>query len=415
MVVVSTAPAAIEQLSAALAAVAAVDVHTLCDSRLVCGLDELLDLETRLRAVQARWLGAAETRDATAAECGRSTRWWLIEERNLSRADAGQRMKLAQQLPTYPTLEDAFAAGDVTDAQASVIVTGLLSCPVEVRDVVEKELVTLAATHAPFHLSQAIEVILARLGAGQDESEKFVRRHARRGVDLDQTFAGTGSLSGTLTPETYEALRLALVAAGGDGSQGPEDERSAAQRRHDALGVVANHYLAHADLPAVAGERPRVVVTIDRATLLAASCDTLAAERWATLDGGLPLPPETARRLACDAQLLPVAVDWDTGALDVGRTTRVWSSAARRASWIRDRGQCAFPKCKRAPADLHHIVWWSHGGRTDLDNAAWLCSFHHWLVHDGGWTLRRDPLRSYVFTGPHGREFAHPPRHTQPA
>lgn len=415
MSVVSTAPVAIEQLSAALGAVAALDVHDLSDSSLVCGIEELLTVESRLRAVQARWLGAADTRDSTVSECGRSTRWWLIEEHNLSRSDAGSRMNLARQLPAFPTLDDAFATGDVNAAQASVIAAGLRSCPLEVRDVVEKELVTLAATFTPFHLGQAVEAVLTRLGAGQDESERAERRHGRRGVDLDQTFAGTGSLSGTLTPEVYEAMRLAIAAAGGAATQGPEDDRSAAQRRHDALGAVASHYLAHADAPAVAGERPRVVVSIDRAALLAASCDTLAAGRWATLDGGLPLPPETARRLACDAQLLPVAVDWDTGALTLGRTTRVWSQAIRRAAWIRDQAGCAFPKCGRPPADLHHIVWWSNGGRTDLDNAAWLCSFHHWLVHEGGWKLRRDLDHHYVFTAADGREFGHPPRHRQPA
>jgi len=413
--VVSTAPAALEQLSTALAAVAALDVHDLADSSLVCGLEEMLTIEARLRAVQTRWLAAAEARDSTVSECGRSTRWWLIEEHNLSRSDAAGRIKLATQLPAYPALEDAFAAGDVTDAQAGVILAGLVSCPIEVRDVVEKELVALAASHAPFHLSQAVETILARLGAGQDEPDRFCRRHGRRGVDLDQTFAGTGSLSGTLTPDVYDAVRRAIDAAGGAAPQGPEDDRSAAQRRHDALGAVASHYLTHAGLPAVGGERPRVVVTIDRGALLDASRETLGTERWATLDGGLPVPPETARRIACDAQLLPVAVDWDTGALTLGRSTRVWSQAIRRTAWIRDHGRCAFPKCRRPPADLHHLVWWSAGGRTDLDNAAWLCTFHHWLVHEGGWTVRRDSERSYVFAGGDGREFGHPPRHSRPA
>ena len=428
---VSAAPAAIEQLSAALAAVAALDVHELSDASLVGGIEALLTVEAQLHAVQARWLGVADGRDATVAECGRSTRWWLIEEHNLSRAEAGSRMKLAQQMPAFLAIEAALAAGDVTATQAGVMVSGLLSCPVDVRDVVEKELVTLAATFTPFHLSQAVEAILARLGAGQDEADRVARRHGRRHVDLDPTFAGMGSLSGALTPETYEALRLALAAAGGATPSGAEDDRTAGQRRHDALGVVASHYLAHADLPAVAGDRPRVVVTIDRPSLLATSYDpraeqgssgadprgaaTAGEQRWATVDGGLPVPPETARRLACDAHLLPVAVDWDTGALDLGRTTRAWSQAIRRATWIRDGARCGFPKCRRPPADLHHIVWWSQGGRSDVDNAAWLCAFHHWLVHEGGWTLRRDLNRRYVFTAADGREFGHPPRHSQPA
>lgn len=402
----STAPAAVAQLSAALAVVAALDVHDMSESSLVCGIEELLAIEARLAAVQARWLGAADARDSTVSERGRSTRWWLIEECNLSRADAGARMKLAHQLPAFPTLEDAFMSGEVTAAQASVMVAGLLTCPIEVRDVVEKELVALAATFTPFHLSQAVDAVLARLGAGRDESERLERRYGRRGVDLDPTFAGTGSLSGTLTPEVYEALRLAIAAAGSATPQGGEDDRSATQRRHDALGIVANHFLAHADVPAVAGERPRVVVTIDHASLLAAPGETPAGQRWATLDGGLPLPPETARRFACDSQLLPVAVDWDSGALALGRTTRVWSQATRRATWMRDAGRCTFPKCQRPPADLHHIVWWSRGGRTDVDNAAWLCNFHHWLVHEGGWTLRREHDGGYVFTARDGRELS---------
>jgi len=58
--------------------------------------------------------------------------------------------------------------------------------------------------------------------------------------------------------------------------------------------------------------------------------------------------------------------------------------------------------------DLHHIEWWSNGGTTDLDNAAWLCAFHHWLVHEARWTMRRDKARSYVFTAPDGREIGHP-------
>ena len=86
-----------------------------------------------------------------------------------------------------------------------------------------------------------------------------------------------------------------------------------------------------------------------------------------------------------------------------------------RAAWTRDQGRCVFPKCRRPPADLHHLTWWSHGGHTDLDNAAWLCAFHHWLVHEANWTLRRDKRHRYVFTAPDGRHITHPPRQPQAA
>ena len=39
----------------------------------------------------------------------------------------------------------------------------------------------------------------------------------------------------------------------------------------------------------------------------------------------------------------------------------------------------------------HHVVWWEGGGRTDLDNLVLVCSFHHKLVHEYGWSLERDP------------------------
>jgi hypothetical protein len=50
-----------------------------------------------------------------------------------------------------------------------------------------------------------------------------------------------------------------------------------------------------------------------------------------------------------------------------------------------------FPRCgRRGFAEAHHIVWWRNGGRTDLDNLAMVCSFHHKLVHEFGWRLCRD-------------------------
>jgi hypothetical protein len=56
----------------------------------------------------------------------------------------------------------------------------------------------------------------------------------------------------------------------------------------------------------------------------------------------------------------------------------------------RDYG-CTFPGCgSRRFAQAHHIAWWRHGGRTDLNNLLLVCTFHHKLVHEYGWTVRRD-------------------------
>ena len=56
-----------------------------------------------------------------------------------------------------------------------------------------------------------------------------------------------------------------------------------------------------------------------------------------------------------------------------------------------------FPGCKRPAkwSDVHHIVWWETGGRTDYNNLLLLCGTHHHLVHEGGWRLQGN---AYDFT-----------------
>jgi hypothetical protein len=416
----SDVPAVVDELRAALERAAALDPTELADPSLLVGLAELYDAETVLRAVQTRWLAVADARETTVAIAGRASRSWLIEDCQLGGRDASARLRLARTLPAFPLVEEAFAAARVTADQAAAIVAALVDVPRELRDAVEPALVARAGELTPFALSRMTDQLLVELDVetGKDRAEGArQRRLARRGVDLDATFEGTGSLAGTLTPEVYDAVKLALDAIDPAGARGGEDDRTPRQRRHDALGALARHYLDTAPgLPAVNGERPRVVVTIAARDLRDPKHEPLSRDRWGQLDSGLPVAPETTRRLACDAQLLPVVLNDHGDVLRLGRTTRMWSAGQRRAAWIRDRGRCAFPRCRRPPVDLHHVTWWSDGGHTDLDNGAWLCAFHHWLVHEAAWTLRRDPQRGYVFTAPDGREISHsPPRQRQPA
>jgi HNH endonuclease len=71
------------------------------------------------------------------------------------------------------------------------------------------------------------------------------------------------------------------------------------------------------------------------------------------------------------------------------RTVREPSEAMMRALRYRDAG-CRFPGCgNQRFTHAHHLVWWGDGGRTDLDNLILLCTFHHKLVHELGWTVGR--------------------------
>ena len=69
----------------------------------------------------------------------------------------------------------------------------------------------------------------------------------------------------------------------------------------------------------------------------------------------------------------------------------------------RDR-HCRFPGCTNVTfTNVHHVVAWKPGGRTDLDNLALLCLFHHGTVHKKGWTMSGDANAELTFVGPSGR------------
>ena len=95
------------------------------------------------------------------------------------------------------------------------------------------------------------------------------------------------------------------------------------------------------------------------------------------------------RRLACDADLIPVALATDGQVLDVGRTNRLVTPALWTALVCRDR-HCAFPGCTRPPVmcHAHHIIHWADGGRTALVNLVMLCGQHHRTIHDTPWRVR---------------------------
>ena len=137
---------------------------------------------------------------------------------------------------------------------------------------------------------------------------------------------------------------------------------------------MAEHALA-TDLPPDAhGARPRVTVTT--------SLDVLRQQiDWATLgsavsttDDGLELAPSVVRRLACDADIIPIALGGKGEVLDVGRLHRLVTPPLWRAVVCRDR-HCAFPGCTRPPVmcHAHHIVHWVDGGETKLANLVLLC------------------------------------------
>ncbi|WP_264796109.1 HNH endonuclease signature motif containing protein [Arthrobacter mangrovi] len=144
-------------------------------------------------------------------------------------------------------------------------------------------------------------------------------------------------------------------------------------------------------LPASGGHRPQVMVTIDYQDLvqqIGTETGTETGTSGQAVFGGL-ITPATVRKMACDADLIPIVFGGKGEVLDVGRAQRLFTPAQLRALVARDKG-CAFPGCTM-PAhwtEAHHIRYWKkHKGRTSVANGVLLCSFHHHLIHAGDWTI----------------------------
>jgi hypothetical protein len=100
--------------------------------------------------------------------------------------------------------------------------------------------------------------------------------------------------------------------------------------------------------------------------------------------------------------------------LDVGRKTRRIPTRLRRAVLARD-GVCVFPGCDRPITEIHHRKHWANGGRTDLDNLDGNCKYHHRLVHEGGWSIEREPDGQVTFRRPDGTTLETVPVRATPA
>lgn len=108
----------------------------------------------------------------------------------------------------------------------------------------------------------------------------------------------------------------------------------------------------------------------------------------ATLEDGTPLSTGTLTRLACDATIDRVVLAPTGRVLAMQTLARLATDAQTTALAARDAG-CTWPGCSAPPAhcQAHHVIWWSRGGRTTIDNLALLCSPHHTQIHTEHWTI----------------------------
>ncbi|GAB3958066.1 HNH endonuclease signature motif containing protein [Micromonospora vulcania] len=285
----------------------------------------------------------------------------------------------------------ALAAGDISVQQARVIAdtveTVHAAAGVEAADKAAGVLIEWAGQFEPTLLRKLSTRILEHVApeiadaAARAALDAEAQRAARdRHVTLSEQHDGRLRLTGSLDAETAGLLRAAIDPL--TAPSGPDDARTPGQRRHDALADLCRLALRTGELPAHGTEPAQIVITTHY--------DTLTQHLNAgTLDTGLHLTPDTVRRLACDAAILPTVLNTTGQVLDVGRQRRLITGPLRRALVIRDRG-CTFPGCDRPPrwCDAHHIHHWTNGGTTNLHNAVLLCGHHHRHIHHSDWTVR---------------------------
>ncbi|MGB8199204.1 MAG: DUF222 domain-containing protein, partial [Pseudonocardiaceae bacterium] len=246
----------------------------------------------------------------------------------------------------------------------------------------------------PAALTRIGERLLAHLDPDgtepTDEPEQLRELRVRTRPD------GTVTLNGKLDPEGGARVLEVLNTLNEPRPpiDGIPDTRSRARRDADALVEAMTGLLDEGQLPTRGGQRPHLVLTMGLTELI----EGLGS---AVLDTGGHLSAAEARRLACDAGVIPVVLGSDSMPLDVGRQQRLASAALRDALAQRDQG-CAFPSCDRPPryCHAHHIVSWLDGGATKLSNMCLLCEHHHVMVHRQGWGIRLDARRYPEFIPP---------------
>lgn len=290
--------------------------------------------------------------------------------------------------PRWAELRARVSMQHVTVANAAQVITfHTRVTPIadpEQLDPIITELTERAATTRPEDLARLIRQETDHLTPPPDADRRAQGQRAARGLWFGQpTTTGMVGLRATLDPEA-----AAIVKAAIDGLSQPRpvtdehgrtlepDPRGPAKRRADALLEVIGRGVASAKGQPVT-ERAKLVITIDFDVLRG-----LLAGSGLTGTGEV-IDAATARRMACDAGLIPMVLGGPSAPLDVGRLERLVTPAMRKALEVRDGG-CTFGNCS-TPATwchAHHIVAWYRGGGTSVRELALLCPQHHTYVHD---------------------------------
>ena len=312
---------------------------------------------------------------------------WASRRVNIGRA-------LADRLPETAA---SWERGSLGLEHASVIQQLTAKLSDELTAEIE-EILAGAAEHVnPTELNSLGEAVKSQ-SAPDDAADDAEAKRASQTFSLSQTMDGRWRLDGWLDSEAGMYVSAAIAAFT---RKTPLDAEGGLDpiglRRAEALVRIAQMATAHAE--SCNGEssgRHTIVATL--------SFDDLKSGLGtATIQGGATITAAAARRMACDANIIPAVLNSASEIVDFGRSRRLISPGLRRVLNLRDGG-CLFPGCDRPPADCegHHRKPWTEHGKTKDTNLELFCTFHHHLLHEGRWTYKIIDKQTLHFHPPDG-------------
>ena len=384
---------------------------------------EALTLIERLEQVTGRITGTRLALIQQAAMTGAAGDELDHRLHNSNRATIRQvrgDIRLARELETrYPLLLDALRNGQLSEQQARAIMTGLNPLQLTETQSVrcQTELIGYATQFDPNELlalaTRMVEVIDPDHADAKDaaRAERDARvAHASRSLTIAPDHHGSMLLRGRLPLADGELLltQLAALMPSAESYTHTGERPSAAAKRADALARLCTVAANSGQLPTHGGDRPHVIVTLDYQTLLT------GLGKAEVLDTGMRISAREARRLACDADLIPMVLGGGSRPLDVGRSRRYFTKSISTALAIRDRG-CAFPGCDAPPSacDRHHTQPWKAGGITSLALGVLLCCYHHRLAEPD--PLKPAEMQWQIHFDNNGNPWFTPPRFVDPS
>jgi hypothetical protein len=353
--------------------------------------EQIVELRRQLNRAEAAYLEMLVVFDrsgAALADHG-STAAWAQAELHLSPNVASRDVHLARDLAdVLPATRASMAEGDLSPAHAQVLASLRHSINSEALASAEPHLVEWARKSTPKDLRKVVTHVkhtYAPDKAMRDEKDDYEARRFHASTTID----GIGVGNFLLHPVGHETVMAAIHAAS---RPVKGDDRTAAQRRADALITIAEIALRSGDLPITGGVKPHVSVIVTLPTLTGQTGSPGADYGFGATSTG-----EWARRISCDAEIARVIFSANGEILDSGRASRTFTTAQRRAIVARDR-TCIWPGCDAPPGwcDVHHKIHWADGGPTSVDNGVLLCGRHHDRVHVNGHNIIKTAEGDYI-------------------